>query len=107
MPTVRSYSLLIGARNSRRTFSRRDEQRIQQITLRHFPTGCSILNVSGVWFDPATGRFRKEEARQIILATSSTRSLDACARELGRFMSQKELILVEHGKSRTIRISPP
>ena len=47
--TMKSWSLLIGARRLRakaRRFSRADDRLIQEITTRHFPTGFTILHAT-------------------------------------------------------------
>lgn len=104
MATKRLYSVIVGARNGRASISLRDEREIQRITLQHFPSGCSILEVSGMWADPSKGTFRREKARQIMITTGEPQKLDRWARQLGRFMAQKELLMVEVGKAKSVRI---
>lgn len=96
---MKSYSVLIGARNSRHRWTRADEALAQEITLRHFPEGCSFLQVKGAWYDPASRSFRREEAREIVVTTHHFRKLSAWCRELGHALGQKELVVLERGQA--------
>lgn len=71
MPALKCFSLLLGARNTPgagKRFSAADEERIREITFRHFPDGFTILNADGGWFDPIRRRFVEEESRQILVS---------------------------------------
>jgi hypothetical protein len=100
---MRCYSLLLGARNARRTFSRNDDARVRAITLRHFPTGFTILNSAGAGYDPARRRFIMEQSRQILVCSSSVRRLRRWARELAAALNQHELLVVELGRGFIVR----
>jgi hypothetical protein len=105
---TRCFSLLIGARNTPRggeRFQRADERTIRKLTVKYFPNGFTILNAKGVWYDAEKKKFVREESRQILISTSNRRLLLAWGRRLGRELSQKELILVELGPVRTLRIA--
>lgn len=99
MPRLKCFSLILGARNTPsagKRFTRADEQRIREITFRHFPDGFTVLNADGGWFDPQRG-FIEEESRQILVCAKSLRSLRRWCDELARAMQQKELLVVEVG----------
>jgi hypothetical protein len=102
---MKSYSLLIGARNDRRRFPRKDEMILEKITARHFPEGFTILDASGAWYDAVRTTFRKEQARQVLICTSAPRKLDAWCRELGEALGQNELLVIEMGPVRRFRIA--
>ncbi|HEX2860949.1 MAG TPA: hypothetical protein VHN79_04890 [Lacunisphaera sp.] len=101
---MKCYSVVIGARNSRRRWTRRDERTAQEITLRHFPAGCSFLKVNGAWYDPEAGSFRREEAREIVVTTRSAAKLNAWCQELGRALGQRELLVLAKGTARRLRV---
>jgi hypothetical protein len=104
---MKCYSLLVGARNvgsGRRTFSAADEARIRDITFRSFPNGFTILNADGGWFDPASRRFVRERSRQILVCTDRPRTVWAWCRNLMRTLGQQEMLVVELGRARTIRL---
>jgi hypothetical protein len=94
---VRCYSLLPGARNARRTFPKEDDAQVRAITLRHFPTGFTILNRAGAGCDPARRRFVTEQSRQILTCGPSIRQLRRWAAELAA-LRQHELLVVESGR---------
>jgi hypothetical protein len=100
---MRCYSLLLGARNARRSFSKADDAQVRAITLRHFPTGFTILNCAGAGYDPARRRFIMEQSRQILVCTSSTRRLRQWAGELAKALNQRELLVVEMGRGFVVR----
>lgn len=102
---MKSYSLLIGARNNRGRFQRKDEMLLEKITARHFPGGFTILDASGAWYDAARKIFRREQARQILICTSSPRKLAPWCRELGEALGQRELLVIEAGTVRRFRIA--
>jgi hypothetical protein len=101
---MKSYSLMIGARNVRGTFARRDERILQGITARHFPEGFAILDAKGGWYDPAERSFKREDARQILVCTAQSVRIPAWCRELGKALKQKEVLIVEVGAARRFRI---
>ncbi|HEX2855374.1 MAG TPA: DUF3574 domain-containing protein [Opitutaceae bacterium] len=102
---MKSYSLLIGARNKRGRFRRKDEKLLEKITARHFPAGFTILDASGAWYDATRTTFRKEEARQVLICTSSQGKLRAWSRELGEALRQKEVLVIEMGTVRRFRLA--
>ena len=101
---MKSYSVMIGSRNSRGSFTRHDEKLLQEITARHFPDGFSILDASGGWYDPARKLFKREQARQILVCTAHRKKLPAWCRELGKALRQKEVLVIEVGAARRYRI---
>jgi hypothetical protein len=101
---MKSYSLLIGSNNARGRFLRRDEKLLQDITARHFPQGFTILNAKGSWYDATSKSFRREDAREVLVCTRRPQDLRRWCRELGRALRQKELLLVETGTARRIRL---
>ena len=104
--SVTCYSLVLGARNTpgaRRRFSRRDDQLIRDITLRHFPDGFTILNADGGWFDPARGRFVEEESRQILVCPSRRGQLHRWCEDLATALHQHELLVMEVGRAVSFR----
>lgn len=113
MPRLKCYSLILGARNTPgagKRFTRADEERIREITFRHFPDGFTILNADGGWFDPQRG-FVAEESRQILVCASRLLALRRWCDELARALQQKELLVVELGaaaafKPRGARLKP-
>jgi hypothetical protein len=107
MASRRCWSLLIGARtlsarNGR--FSARDERRLQAITTRHFPTGYTILDAQGGWFDPRHRRFVREQSRQVLICAATLATVRRWARELGAALRQKELLIVEVGRAMVLRV---
>ena len=96
---MRCYSLLLGARNARRTFSAKDDAQVRAVTLRHFPTGFTILSSLGAGYDPTRRRFRLEQSRQILVATSSAAKVRRYAEALAAALHQHELMVVELGKA--------
>jgi hypothetical protein len=104
---MKCYSLLVGARNSggrRRKFSAADDTRIREITFRSFPNGFTILNADGGWFDPAARRFVRERSRQILVCTARPQTVWAWCRNLMSALGQQELLVVELGRGRTVRL---
>ena len=101
---MKSYSLMIGARNGRGFFARRDEKLLQGITARHFPEGFTILDAKGGWYGPAASSFKREDARQILVCTAQAGKIPAWCRELGKAMKQKEVLVVEVGAARRFQI---
>ena len=74
------FSLILGARNTPAAgqhFSRADDERIRDITFRHFPEGFTILNADGGWFDPARRKFVEEDSRQILVCARRRSELRA------------------------------
>ena len=107
MPRLKCYSLLLGARNTPaagKRFTRNDEERIREITFRHFPDGFTILNADGGWFDPQRG-FVEEESRQILVCAASMQALRRWCNELAVGLSQKELLVVEQGPASVFKRS--
>jgi hypothetical protein len=105
MPQLKCFSLLLGARNTPgagRNFAPDDEQRIREITFRHFPEGFTVLNADGGWFDPAKG-FIAEDSRQFLVCAPSLRALRPWCDELAAALKQKELLVVELGPASTFR----
>lgn len=103
MPRLRCYSLLLGARNTPgagQHFSSTDEARLREVTFRHFPSGFTVLNADGGWFDPARG-FIAEDSRQILVCAPSLASVRRWCRELAAALQQKELLVVELGFAST------
>ena len=103
------WSVLIGARQMRRRrrFSRADDGLLQSITAEHFPSGYTILEARGGWFDPSTRRFVREDSRQILITSGSMRRVRAWGKALGVALHQKELLLVQVGAARTIKVRLP
>ncbi|MDF3057450.1 MAG: hypothetical protein K0R17_1665 [Rariglobus sp.] len=104
------FSLILGARNTPgagRRFSKKDDAMIRDLTAQHFPAGFTILNAGGGWFDPARKLFVEEEARQVLICTSSVRALREWCAALAGALRQKELLLVELGVARTFRYKNP
>lgn len=104
---MKSYSLLIGARNDQGRFRRKDEMLLEKITARHFPGGFTILGASGAWYDAVLKTFRREQARQVLICTSVPGKLAAWCRELGKALRQKELLVIEGGAVRRFRLESP
>lgn len=100
---MKAYTLLIGARNNRRRFRRKDQNLLEKITARHFPEGFTILDASGAWYDASQTTFHREQARQVLICTSTPRKLSAWCRELGEALGQKELLVIEAGTARRFR----
>jgi hypothetical protein len=98
------YSVLLGARNAQRTFSKADDAQVQAITLRHFPTGFTILNCAGAGYDPARRRFAMEESRQILVSASSRRPIKTWAVELAGALRQRELLVIELGRGFIVKL---
>lgn len=96
---MRCYSILVGARNSRRTFSRRDDALVRNVTLRHFPTGFTILHSAGAGYDPQRRRFVMEQSRQILVSTDSAPKVRRCARALAAALQQYEVLVVTLGRA--------
>jgi hypothetical protein len=104
---MKSYSLLVGSNNRRGYFARGDERQLREITARHFPTGFTILNAKGSWYDATSRTYRNEEAREVVICTGNTATarVHAWCRELGRALRQKELLLIEVGRVRRFKIA--
>lgn len=101
---MKCFSLILGARNTPaagRHFARVDEERIREITFRHFAEGFTILNAHGGWFDPQRKAFVEEDSRQILVCTARRAALRPWCDELARALGQKELLVVELGLART------
>jgi hypothetical protein len=106
---MKCFSLILGARNTPaagRHFSRADDQRIRDLTFRHFPGGFTILNADGGWFDPVRKAFLEEESRQILVAARRRADLRPWAAELAGTLQQKELFIVEIGPAYSFRLQP-
>jgi hypothetical protein len=101
---MKCFSLILGARNTPaagRKFSKKDDALIRDLTGRYFPSGFTVLNAEGGWFDPERKVFVEEAARQILICTSDTRALRVWCLALARALHQKELLVVEMGRART------
>ena len=100
------WSVLIGARQMRRgrRFSQADDRLLQTITAEHFPSGYTILEARGGWFDPSTRRFVREDSRQILITSRSARRIRAWGKALGNALRQKELLLAQMGVARKIKL---
>ena len=96
---MKTYSLLIGARDGQRRFAKRDDALIQEITLRVFRVGFTILSAEGAWYDPAARKFVKQEARQVMVCTSSATKIRSWCQALKKALGQKELIVITLGKA--------
>lgn len=109
MPLFHLWSVFIGARRVRkgRSFLRTDDKLLQIITARFFPNGYTILEARGGWFDPHRRRFLREDSRQIIVTSNSSGAVRAWARTLGAALRQKELLLVQLGTARILKIQVP
>lgn len=106
MPALKCFSLLLGARNTPgagKRFSVADEERIREITFRHFPDGFTILNADGGWFDPARRTFIEEESRQILVLARRRADLRRWCGELAAALNQKEFLVVEIGPAAAFR----
>lgn len=106
---MKSYSLLLGAKNSTgngKRFSRRDDARLCRITQRYFKNGFTIQNAQGGWFDVVAKRFVREESRQIIVCAESRAPLRAWCRELIQAFGQEELLLIALGPPIRVRRRP-
>jgi hypothetical protein len=101
---MKAYSLLVGARNKQRRFSRRDEGLLKTVTARYFPAGFTILDASGAWFEGGKTSIRREQARQVLVCTSRPRQLKPWCLEVGRVFAQKEVLLLELGEARRFPI---
>lgn len=105
MPRLRCFSLLLGARNTPgagQHFSRADEARLRAVTFRHFPSGFTVLNADGGWYDPTRG-FIEEDSRQILVCAPSLGAVRAWCGDLAAELQQKELLVVEMGPASTFR----
>ena len=94
------FSLLLGARNTPsagKHFAPADDERILSLTFRYFPSGFTILNASGGWFDPERKQFIEEDSRQIMVCAPGIRSLRRWLAELATTLKQKELLVIEVG----------
>lgn len=103
------WSVLIGARQirGRRRFSRTDDRLLQSITAEHFPSGYTILEARGGWFDPTRRSFVREDSRQIQITSRAPARVRAWAKALSAALQQKELLLVQMGVARKITLRPP
>jgi hypothetical protein len=107
MAGPKCFSLLLGARNTPaagKHFTKADDEKIRALTFRHFPDGFTILNASGGWFDPSRRRFVEEDSRQILVCTSNVRSLRPWLNDLAATLEQKELLVIELGRSMTYQL---
>lgn len=98
---MKCFSLMLGARHTGARGSRfkaADDKVIREITRRHFPTGFTILEAHGGWFNPESGRFVAEESRQLLVCAPAPR-LAAWCRELAAALHQKEVLVVELGRA--------
>ena len=105
MPRLKCFSLVIGARNTPaagRNFARVDEERVREITFRHFPDGFTVLNADGGWYDPQRG-FIEEDSRQLLVCAPSLAALRPWCNELAHALKQKELLVVELGPASTFK----
>ena len=93
------FSVFIGAadRTRRGRFSARRDAVVREITKNFFPSGATILDAKGTWFDPDSGEYIEEEARQILVCASSRRSLRPWCDALLQALDQKELLVVQLG----------
>ena len=110
MAATKCWSLLVGSRRlagQHPAFSRRDDKLLQRITAAHFPSGHSILQAAGGWYDAAARRFVREESRQVLICAASAARVRAWGRDLGTALRQKELLIVEHGRALALRITRP
>lgn len=107
MRPLRCFSLLLGARNTPgagQHFAPEDDERLREVTFRHFPAGFTVLNAEGGWFDPDRG-FIAEESRQILVCAPTLAAVRRWCRELAQVLRQKELLVVEMGTAATFRPS--
>ena len=110
MAVAKCWSLLIGSRRLRgrgRVFSAQDDRLVQRITAKHFPDGYTILHASGGWFDPSARKFVQEESRQVLICSATLALVRRWGRELGAALQQKELLIVELGRSVELKIRGP
>jgi Protein of unknown function (DUF3574) len=104
---MKCFSLLLGARNTPsggKEFSTADENRIRRITFRHFPSGFTILNADGGWFDPVRRKFIEESSRQILICAQNRSRLRRWCQELGAALQQKEFLIIELGAATSFRM---
>ena len=109
MASGKCWSLMVGSRSlarKRRTFAPADDRHLREITTRHFPTGYTILHADGGWFDPARGKFVREESRQVLICSAELAAVRRWAQELGAALQQKELLVVELGRAVRWRVRP-
>ncbi|MFT3867538.1 MAG: DUF3574 domain-containing protein [Nibricoccus sp.] len=97
---MKAFSLLVGARNKRRKFTLEDEKLLKKVTAKYFPSGFTILDASGVWFDGGNASLRREQARQLLVCTNQPKKLKPWSVEVGKVFGQKEVLLLELGKAR-------
>jgi hypothetical protein len=103
---MKCFSVTLGARNTptgASRFSRQDETMVRKITARHFPTGFTILNARGGWFDAKKQRFRKEESRQILVCATQAKAVLPWCSDLRRYLGQEAVLLIELGRARLIK----
>ncbi len=107
MRQLRCFSLLLGARatpGAGQHFTPEDDERLREVTFRHFPAGFTVLNADGGWFDPERG-FIAEESRQILVCAPTIAAIRRWCGELAHVLQQKELLVVEMGVAATFRSS--
>lgn len=105
MRPLRCFSLLLGARSTPgagRHFLKKDDERLREVTFRHFPNGFTVLNADGGWYDHSRG-FIAEESRQIIVCAPTLAAVRRWCGELAHVLQQKELLVVEVGPAATFR----
>lgn len=104
---MRCFSLLLGARDTGSADARilhRHDQLLRSFTARHSPAGSPCYS-SGGWYDGKSRRLKAEESRQIIICGVSLSALRKWAADLPRALRQKELILIETGRSHAHLVS--
>ena len=98
------YSLFVGCRPGKKRFLPADDRALRSITARYFPNGLTILTANGEWYDKEKRRFKKEEARQILICASDRKKIPAWCNELGRALRQKELLVVALGTAKSFTV---
>jgi hypothetical protein len=103
---MKTYSVIIGARTVGRSARLRPahDRLLRQITRQHFPTGFTILNARGGWWNPVRHRFEEEESREVRVLAASLGKVRVWADSLRRALQQKEVFIIELG--RTYRLGP-
>lgn len=99
------YALFIAVPRTRRS-SRPDlstDKTIQELTKTHFPDGFSVARIDGGWLDPATGKFRREESREVTVCTDKNQRVIRWAKALAAACRQKELLVVKLGRASRVR----
>ncbi len=102
---MKCYSVTVGARHTvgrGHRFSRADEEKIIALTQASFPSGFTLLNATGGWFDPVHQRFVREESRQIIVTAAGWSQVRPWSRKLARTLRQKEVLVTEIGRVKRV-----